>query len=76
MGNRDLSIVDAQLAAEDCRLPLIVPFLCIVRQRCIVASATISTISNRSCMYLHLITNIDRKVMLYVYTYEVIAEVC
>ena len=34
-------------------------------------SVAISTISNRPCMYLHLITNIDRKMMkIDKYTYK------
>ena len=61
--NRGLSIVDCRLATDECQLPLIVPFLCIVRRRCIVTSSTITTITNRPCMHLHLITIINRKMM-------------
>ena len=62
--NCDLSNVDCRLASDECRLPLIVGHKASVCRQCIVASSKITTITNRPCMCLHLMTNINRKMMI------------
>ena len=61
IANRGLMNVNCRLAANECRLPLIVDRKVIEHRASASISDAISPISNRPCMFLHVIMNIDIK---------------